>query len=113
MLFLLPFSLLFVKEAGNFLSLFFFFTFVQEMLHPQLEYETSALKEHGSEEKKKKAKHRSTQQVLAYEKITCRINNATKITDYDVCGHDNCNACNQNEHMNCGWRSIHNGSSCH
>lgn len=43
------------------------------------------------------------QQVLAYEKITCRINNATKITDYDVCGDDNCNSCDQNEHMNCGW----------
>lgn len=41
------------KRGRKFSFSFFFFTFVQEMLHPQLEYETSALKEHGSEEKKK------------------------------------------------------------
>lgn len=34
--------------------------------------------------------------MLIHEKVTNR-NNATKITDYDVCGNDNCNACSQNE----------------
>lgn len=91
------------KEAGNH---FFFFTFVQEMLHPQQEYETSALKERGQKEKNQKqtnigSKHR----VLIDERITNR-NNATKILDCEVCGDDNCNVCSQNEHMQL-WMTFH------
>lgn len=91
------------KEAGNH---FFFFTFVQEMLHPQQEYETSALKERGQKEKNKKQRNiGSKHRVLIDERITNR-NNATKILDCEVCGDDNRNVCSQNEHMQL-WMTFH------